>query len=89
MPKKPSESITTWIAGLDPADELAVRLAFAEIEPWCRQDPAWMRRIEALRRDLARSTASRSRYTRRSRKIARQVKSARRALRGARDPLEK
>jgi len=80
MPK-PTDSILTWVSVLDPDDELAARLALCRINSWCRDDPAWIRRIEKLSDKLIKTDADREKYAQRSCKIAREIKQASQAMR--------
>jgi hypothetical protein len=82
MPK-PTDSILTWVSVLDPDDELAARLALCRLNSWCRDDPAWIRRIEKLSDKLIKTDADRENYTQRSCKIAREIKQASQAMRTA------
>lgn len=80
MPK-PVDAILTWVSILDPDDELAARLALCRINAWCRQDPAWIRRVEKLSGELIKTSADRERYALRSRKIAHEIKKASQLMR--------
>ena len=82
MPK-PVNNLLTWINALDPPEELAARMALARINPWCRQDPHWVKRIDHLRADLIKTDADRDRFARQSRKMAHDIKNARRLMKAA------
>jgi hypothetical protein len=70
---KPSEQITAWIATLSPPDELAVRLAFTECNPWCRDDEPWRHRVTELQAALIKSDDDRRRYEARAAEMARDM----------------
>jgi hypothetical protein len=80
MPK-PADNIL--ITALDPSEELAARLAFCLINPWCRHDPVWKRRVKKLSSDLIRTKADRVRFSRRSRRMAHDIKNVQRLLKAA------
>ena len=73
---KPADHILTWIDALDPADELAARMALWRINEWCQQDPQWLLRIEKLRGDLIKTEADRDHFARESCKIADDIENA-------------
>ncbi|HWE71808.1 MAG TPA: hypothetical protein VG328_01500 [Stellaceae bacterium] len=86
MPK-PTEQIMAWIATLSPPDELAVRMALSESNPWCHEDKPWQRRIAKLQAELVTSEDDRRRYEERAAKIARDMEGAIRDLKAqATDP---
>ena len=73
---KPADHILTWIDALDPAGELAARMALWRINEWCHQDPQWLLRIEKLRGDLIKTEADRDNFARESRKIGDDIENA-------------
>jgi hypothetical protein len=73
---KPAHHILTWIDALDPADELAARMALWRINEWCQQDPQWLLCIEKLRGDLIKTEADRDHFARESHKIADDIENA-------------
>lgn len=79
-PEKPTETIMAWIGGLAPPDELAVRMALCESNPWCAQDNAWQSRIAELQGTLIKSPAEREKFERRAAEIARDMDGAVRSM---------
>jgi hypothetical protein len=77
---KPSEAIVAWIAGLTPADELAVRMALCKTNPWCEQDKGWRQHIDALAAQLIKSDADRERYEARAATMAQDMAGALRSM---------
>jgi hypothetical protein len=73
---RPADHIMTWIDALDPADELAARMALWRINEWCQQDPLWLLRIEKLRGDLIKTEADREHFAHQSRKMADDIENA-------------
>lgn len=65
-----------WIATLSPAEELAVRMAFALSNPWCREDKPWQLRVAGLKSIFIKSDEDRQRYEERAAKMARDIESA-------------
>lgn len=65
-----------WIATLSPADELAVRMAYALSNPWCQEDTPWQRRIAELETQFIRSGDDRRHYEERAAKMARDFEAA-------------
>ena len=65
-----------WIATLAPAEELAVRMAFSRINPWCGEDKPWQLRIAELRAQFIKSDEDRRRYDERAAKMARDFEGA-------------
>jgi hypothetical protein len=65
-----------WIATLSPPDELAVRMAFCERDPWCREDKPWQIRVTELQSQLIKSDGDRRDYEERAAKMARDMDGA-------------
>ena len=65
-----------WIATLTPPDELAVRMALCERNPWCREDRSWQLRMTELRAELIKSDDDRRHYEERATKMAHDMKGA-------------
>ncbi len=66
----------SWVDALNPADELAARMALWRINEWCQQDPQWLLRIEKLRGDLIKTEADRDRFARQSHTMADDIENA-------------
>jgi hypothetical protein len=73
---KPTEQIMAWIGTLTPPDELAVRMALSETNPWCREDKPWQIRVTELQSELIKSNEDRRRYEEQAAKIARDMEGA-------------
>lgn len=65
-----------WIGTLSPANELAVRMALCQTNPWCREDKAWQLRIGALETEFIHSSADRARFAERAATMARDMDAA-------------
>lgn len=65
-----------WIATLSPPDELAVRMALCECNPWCRADKPWQFRLTELQSHLIKSDDDRRNYEERAAKMARDMEGA-------------
>jgi hypothetical protein len=68
--QKPTEQIMAWIATLSPPDELAVRMAMCELNPWCLQDKPWQSRLAELQAQFIKSDADRRHFEERAAKMA-------------------
>jgi hypothetical protein len=86
---KPSEAIMSWIGGLAPTDELAVRMALCKTNGWCTQDEGWQRRIATLKAKLINSEAGEELYERRATEMAHDMDRALRSMMDTPDLLNR